>query len=45
MLRSLGLTMRRMGDGKSLQVGKERSVALWLEVDESLNLQGRKLDS
>lgn len=38
MLRSLGLTMRRMGEGKSLLVGKERSVALWLDVDESLNL-------
>ncbi|PML77791.1 acyl-homoserine-lactone synthase [Enterovibrio norvegicus] len=38
MLRSLGLNMRRMGDGKSLKVGKERSVALRLEVDENLKI-------
>jgi len=38
MLRSLGLNISRMGDGKSLKVGKERSVALRLEVDASLNI-------
>ncbi|MDO6428507.1 acyl-homoserine-lactone synthase [Thalassotalea sp. 1_MG-2023] len=36
ILRQLGVNMRRMGDGKSLQVGVERSVALWIEVDDNL---------
>ncbi|MFT7008193.1 MAG: N-acyl-L-homoserine lactone synthetase [Colwellia sp.] len=38
ILRCLGVKTRRMGDGKSMQVGIERSVALWLYVDESLNI-------
>lgn len=39
ILRQLGVTMRRMGDKKSMQIGIERSVALWVEVDEKLNIQ------
>lgn len=39
MLRLGGIETRRMGDGKSTQVGIERSVALWVDVNESLNLQ------
>jgi len=38
MLRQLGLTLRRMGEGKSLQVGKEKSVALYIEVDSNLKI-------
>lgn len=38
MLRQLGVNCWRMGDGKSLQVGIERSVALWIKVDEKLNI-------
>lgn len=38
MLRQLGVTLRRMGDGKSMQVGEERSVALWIEVDANLQI-------
>lgn len=36
ILRQLGVTMRRMGDGKALQIGVERSVALQIEVNENL---------
>jgi N-acyl-L-homoserine lactone synthetase len=36
MLRQLGVNLRRMGEGKALQVGKERSVALWINVDSRL---------
>ncbi|USD36529.1 MULTISPECIES: acyl-homoserine-lactone synthase [Ferrimonas] len=39
ILRLLGVKTRRMGAGKSLQIGIERSVALWVEVDDSLNVQ------
>lgn len=38
ILRYMGVTMRRMGDGKSMKVGIERSVALWIKVDENLNI-------
>jgi len=38
ILRQLGVTMRRMGDGKAVQIGVERSVALWIEVDQNLNI-------
>lgn len=36
ILRQLGVNMRRMGEGKALQIGVERTVALWIEVDENL---------
>jgi N-acyl-L-homoserine lactone synthetase len=36
ILRQLGVNMRRMGDGKAVKIGVERSVALWIEVDENL---------
>lgn len=39
ILRLLGVKTRRMGDGKSMQVGIEKSIALWVDVDESLNLK------
>ncbi len=39
ILRQLGVTMRRMGDKKSMQIGVERSVSLWVEVDEKLNIK------
>ncbi|NMH66670.1 acyl-homoserine-lactone synthase [Shewanella salipaludis] len=38
ILKYLGVTMRRMGDGKSMQVGIEKSVALWIKVDDNLNI-------
>ncbi|TVZ37751.1 acyl homoserine lactone synthase [Alteromonadaceae bacterium 2753L.S.0a.02] len=38
MLRQLGVTLRRMGEGESLQIGKEKSVALYIEVDRNLNI-------
>lgn len=38
LLRQLGVNLRRMGEGKSLQIGVERSVALWIEVDDKLNI-------
>lgn len=38
MLRQLGVTLRRMGDGESMQIGKERSVALWISVDDNLRI-------
>lgn len=38
MLRQLGVTLRRMGEGKVMQVGEERSVALWIEVDQNLKI-------
>jgi N-acyl-L-homoserine lactone synthetase len=37
-LRLLGVKTRRMGAGKSLQIGIERSVALWIDIDESLQM-------
>lgn len=39
MLRQLGVNVRRFGEGKVMQVGKERSVALWIQVDDHLMLQ------
>lgn len=38
ILRLLGVKTRRMGTGKSLQVGIERSVALWVDVDENVRI-------
>ncbi len=38
LLRQLGVTLRRMGEGKSMQIGVERSVALWIDVNENLNI-------
>ena len=38
LLRQLGVNLRRMGEGKSMQIGIERSVALKIEVDENLCL-------
>ena len=38
ILRQLGVTIRRMGEGQSIQIGVERSVALWIEVDDKLNI-------
>jgi acyl homoserine lactone synthase len=38
ILRQLGVTMRRLGDGKALQIGVERSVALQIEVNENLRI-------
>jgi len=38
ILRNIGVTMRRLGDGKSMKVGIENSVALRIEVDENLRL-------
>ena len=36
LMRQLGLSIRRMGKAKSMQVGVERSVALRVDVDENL---------
>lgn len=38
LLRQLGVTVRRMGDAKVMQIGVERTVALWIEVNENLNI-------
>jgi acyl homoserine lactone synthase len=38
MLRQLGVECWRMGEGKALQIGVERSVALWIKVDHSLHI-------
>lgn len=38
LLRQLGVTLRRMGEGKVIEIGIERSVALRIEVDQSLAL-------
>ncbi|AQS35431.1 N-acyl-L-homoserine lactone synthetase [Shewanella psychrophila] len=38
LLRQLGVNLRRMGDGKVKQIGVERTVALWIQVDEDLNI-------
>jgi N-acyl-L-homoserine lactone synthetase len=38
ILRLLGVKTRRMGAGKSLQIGIERSVALWIDIDDSLQM-------
>ena len=39
LLRQLGVSLRRMGNGRALQVGKERSVALWIEVNDQLDIR------
>jgi N-acyl-L-homoserine lactone synthetase len=36
MLRQLGVTLRRMGEGEAMQIGKEKTVALYIEVDRNL---------
>jgi len=36
LLRQMGVSLRRMGDGNVVQIGKEKSVALWINVDDSL---------
>lgn len=36
ILRNIGVTMRRLGDGKSMKIGIENSVALRIEVDDNL---------
>ena len=38
LLRQLGVSIRRLGEGNSLQIGKERSVALWIKVDDNLRV-------
>ncbi|GAC26539.1 acyl-homoserine-lactone synthase [Paraglaciecola mesophila KMM 241] len=38
ILRYLGVNMRRMGDGQAMQIGVEKSVALWVKVDNNLNI-------
>lgn len=38
ILRQLGVECWRMGDGKALQIGVERSVALWIRVDSKLHI-------
>lgn len=38
ILKYLGVSTRRLGDGESMKVGIERSVALWIKVDENLNI-------
>lgn len=38
LLRQLGVNIRRMGEGKVMQIGEERSVALWINVDERLKI-------
>ena len=39
ILRCLVVKTTRMGDRKSMRVGIEQSVALWVDVNESLNIQ------
>lgn len=38
LLRQLGANVRRMGDAKAMQIGVEKTVALWIEVNENLNI-------
>ena len=38
LLRQLGVNVTRMGEGKAMQIGKERTVALWVEVNDNLNI-------
>lgn len=38
ILRKLGLTIRRLGEGKAMQIGVERSVAIWVEVNEKMQI-------
>ncbi|MGD8112541.1 acyl-homoserine-lactone synthase [Vibrio sp. TRT 17S01] len=39
ILRLLGVETRRLGDGEAMMVGIERSVALWIDVGEHLNIR------
>jgi acyl homoserine lactone synthase len=39
LLRQLGVSCRRLGEANVLQVGKERSVALWINVDNKLAIR------
>ncbi len=34
LLKKMGLSMRRFGDGKATRLGKTLSVAVWIDVDE-----------
>lgn len=38
ILRKLGLTIRRLGEGQSMQIGVERSVAIFVEVNEKMKI-------
>ncbi|MES2826349.1 MAG: acyl-homoserine-lactone synthase [Pseudomonadota bacterium] len=38
ILRQLNVKVRRMGEGREMKIGKERSVALWIEVNDKLNI-------
>lgn len=38
ILRQLNVKLRRMGEGREMKIGKERSVALWIEVNNELNI-------
>jgi N-acyl-L-homoserine lactone synthetase len=38
LLRQLGVNLRRFGEGQAMQIGKEKSVALWIEVDSNLRI-------
>ena len=38
MLRQLGVELSRLGEGKSMQIGKERSVALRINVNQRLSI-------
>jgi hypothetical protein len=35
ILKRGGMSVRRMGEGKVMQVGVERTVALWIDLEES----------
>ena len=39
MLRQLGIKIRRLGEGQSMQIGIERTVALWIEVNSAMNIE------
>lgn len=38
ILRQLNVKLRRMGEGREMKIGKERSVALWIEVNNELKI-------
>lgn len=38
ILRQLNVKIRRMGEGKEMKIGKERSVALWIDVSKDLKV-------
>ena len=37
MLKQLGIQTRRMGGGQAVMIGKVKTVALWLDIDEELS--------